>query len=282
MAADTTGTLRHSRRDSKNDEVKRAVLRDCRLSWAARGFYQLLYTLPDGWDFRFSHLVRMSPGGKTQLQGIVLELRIAGALKIEDRRLDAHDAAAKNEELLARGEQPRFRAGNLCGKFWTLVHPDDWAVEFSLDPGRHDTVLLDNFAKRLAAARANKKSTADVHRQPENPPSVKLSSENQPEREFFDLKEYQKEEQRPTPSAVDKFFSGLGLLVENDADQATLGQIFMEFRSRRDFVMNAVASVRARNEKNRPYPSTVLAEARQLKSLEAYNNLLEFDPRYAA
>lgn len=124
----------HGRTDTPTSVVKCSVIRDTRLSFGARGLYQLLHTLPDDWTCNFHHLLAMARGGNTKFQGLVDELKIVGVVNIREFRLSHVDADAKNMAQAGKAEKKQYRAGQLHGHEWTVHHPDDWAREFSLDP----------------------------------------------------------------------------------------------------------------------------------------------------
>ncbi len=91
--------------------IHRALLRDARLSWGARGLFSFLWDLPRGWRPRLSHLVCMAPDGRDAVRSRIKELECLGAIRFEP----------------IRGE-----GGRLCGKRWVLVSPERWAVAASL------------------------------------------------------------------------------------------------------------------------------------------------------
>lgn len=99
------------RRDAETNfsvPQKRAVLRDARISLAARGFFAFLWDLPRDWRIRSGALERITRTGKTRLRSIFRELREVGALEFEPIRLSAEEAAQKNEtangELVISGD----------------------------------------------------------------------------------------------------------------------------------------------------------------------------------
>jgi len=52
---------------------KRALFRDARLSYGARGFFAMMWDFPSNWNYVKAHLVNFSPGGRVQLQGYINE-----------------------------------------------------------------------------------------------------------------------------------------------------------------------------------------------------------------
>lgn len=87
--------------------LARALLREARLSWAARGLFAFLWDLPRGWRPRLAHLVGMGPDGRDAVRARLRELEALGALRIEP----------------IRGE-----GGRVAGKRWVLVAPERWAT----------------------------------------------------------------------------------------------------------------------------------------------------------
>lgn len=87
--------------------LHRALLRDARLSWGARGLFSFLWDLPRGWRPRLAHLVCMAPDGRDAVRSRIKELEGLTAIRFEP----------------IRGE-----GGRLCGKRWVLVSPERWAV----------------------------------------------------------------------------------------------------------------------------------------------------------
>ncbi len=112
--------------------LKRAVLRDARLSWGARGLFSFIWDLPNSWECHKSHLVEMSPGGRSRLNGLISELQAVGAIKIEPRRLSEAEAIAATAAATAKGLEKNYKAGQVLGWRWIIKHPDTWAVESPL------------------------------------------------------------------------------------------------------------------------------------------------------
>ncbi|WP_319241841.1 hypothetical protein [uncultured Propionivibrio sp.] len=109
----------------------RAVLRDGRLSFGARGLFQFLWDLPKGWKPRISHLVTMSGGsGRDALTRFRQELESVGAVIVEPVRLSKEEANERNAENTERLR--KYRAGQVVGTKWILVSPTRWAVEMPL------------------------------------------------------------------------------------------------------------------------------------------------------
>lgn len=91
--------------------LARALLRDSRLSFGARGLFSFLWDMPQGWRANSSHLVSQSPQGKDAVRTLLKELEAVGAM---------------------RDEVIRGAGGKLAGKRWVLASPDRWAVEAPL------------------------------------------------------------------------------------------------------------------------------------------------------
>lgn len=107
--------------------IKRALLRDKRLSFYARGLFAMLWDFPSNWIFYKSYLVQMSPEGKYKLERHIKELKRFGALTIEPKQLTYDEAIEK-----ATSAGKNYRPGQFAGFNWTLHHPDLWAVEAPL------------------------------------------------------------------------------------------------------------------------------------------------------
>ncbi|MHB9100551.1 MAG: hypothetical protein ACYC2E_03405 [Sulfuricella sp.] len=91
--------------------LARALLRDSRLSFAARGLFAFLWDLPCGWKTNSIHLAGMSPQGRDAVRTLLKELEAVGAM---------------------RDEAIRGKGGRLAGRRWVLVTPERWAIEFPL------------------------------------------------------------------------------------------------------------------------------------------------------
>lgn len=102
--------------------LARALLRDARLSWGARGLFAFLWDLPAGWRPNSIHIAKMGPDGRDAVRARLAELEKVGALRIE----------------LIRGE-----GGQLAGKRWVLVAPERWARESPLSGGSTPKTLSD-------------------------------------------------------------------------------------------------------------------------------------------
>lgn len=134
--------------------LKRAVIREIRLSFGARGVFIFLWDFPDGWSFYISHIVNFSPGGVTQLRGYLRELREIGALQIIPRRI------TRNEAISMSSSKKTYKAGQILGQSWVLNHPDKWAIEAPLSkkpPFRFSEV-------RLAERTENPNDSSSTHK----------------------------------------------------------------------------------------------------------------------
>ncbi|MRD73767.1 hypothetical protein GH865_10975 [Rhodocyclus tenuis] len=91
--------------------IARAVLRDSRLSFGARGLFCYLWDLPAGWQPCASHLALMGPDGRDAILSRLAELEEVGAMRIE---------------------RIRNSNGKFAGKRWVLIAADRWAIESPL------------------------------------------------------------------------------------------------------------------------------------------------------
>lgn len=98
--------------------LARALLRDVRLSFGARGLFAFLWDLPGGWRTNSEHLASMSPQGRDAVRTLLKELERVGAMRFEPIR---------NE------------MGRMAGKRWILVSPDRWAIESPLSASKNLT-----------------------------------------------------------------------------------------------------------------------------------------------
>jgi hypothetical protein len=107
--------------------IDRALLREIRLTYGARGLFAMLWDFPSDWVYYSSHIVGMSPTGMTQLKNYLKELRNIGAIDIKAQQLTDEEARALNEE-----SAKCYKAGQIIGKQWVLNNPKLWAIEASL------------------------------------------------------------------------------------------------------------------------------------------------------
>lgn len=91
--------------------IARAVLRDRRLSFGARGLFIFLWDLPVGWRPNVGHLSQMGPERKDAIRSRLRELENVGAIRIEPIKSDD---------------------GKLHGRRWILLNPQKWARISSL------------------------------------------------------------------------------------------------------------------------------------------------------
>jgi hypothetical protein len=103
-------TIRHTNKFERV-VVERALLREQRLTFGARGLFAFLWDLPTGWKICLRHLASMSPQGITAVRSMLRELEKIGALEVLDKR----------------GER-----GRMAGKEWMLFPPETWAKEGNL------------------------------------------------------------------------------------------------------------------------------------------------------
>ena len=91
--------------------LARALLRDARISFGARGLFSFLWDLPAGWRTNTAHLALMSPLKRDGVRTLLKELEAVGAM---------------------RDEAIRGKGGRLAGRRWVLVTPERWAAESPL------------------------------------------------------------------------------------------------------------------------------------------------------
>lgn len=92
--------------------IVRAVVRDERLSFGARGLFVFLADLPERWVINFSDISRRGgPKRRTAVRTLVRELEMVGALEIR---------------------QEKQRNGRFGKTVWSLKNPTIWAQETSL------------------------------------------------------------------------------------------------------------------------------------------------------
>lgn len=98
--------------------LPRALLRDSRLSFGARGLFAFLWDLPKHWSPCLGHLVKMTPEGRDALRARLGELQRVGAVRVE--------AIRENKE------GNKLPGGQIAGRRWVLVSPTRWAIEAPL------------------------------------------------------------------------------------------------------------------------------------------------------
>ncbi len=132
MGADTGSAVVIERRGETKfaKPFPRALIRDGRLSFAARGFFAFLWDMPANWKPRMCHLVKMSAAGRDALLRLRRELEAVGGLTVEVVRLTREEAEEWNAGDPAR-RRP-YRAGQVVGSRWVLMSPEFWAVEMPL------------------------------------------------------------------------------------------------------------------------------------------------------
>ena len=85
----------------------------------------MMWDFPTNWRFIKSHLVKLSPGGKVQLQGYINELKNIGALQILPNKMSINSSLSNQEAGIGKHSK-------LNGWIWRLNHPDKWALEAAL------------------------------------------------------------------------------------------------------------------------------------------------------
>lgn len=91
--------------------IARALLRDARLSFGARGLFAFLWDMPGNWQANAAHLTKQSPAGRDAVVKMLRELEAVGAM---------------------RYEYIRDEAGKMKGTVWVLVSPSKWAIKATL------------------------------------------------------------------------------------------------------------------------------------------------------
>lgn len=86
--------------------LARALFRDSRLSFSARGLFAFLWDLPADWLIRSTWLATRGPDGKDAIRARLAELRAVGAMRIEPIR---------------------SADGKVAGTRWVLISPEKWA-----------------------------------------------------------------------------------------------------------------------------------------------------------
>lgn len=112
--------------------IHRAMLRDVRLSWGARGLFAFLWDLPSGWRPCIAHLVHMGSQGTHAVTALRNELAAVGALEIVTVRHNSKTAADATAGAAVLGTNKVFRQGQVVGTKWRLYSPVLWAIESPL------------------------------------------------------------------------------------------------------------------------------------------------------
>lgn len=232
----------------------RALIRDGRLSFAARGFFQFLWDLPAGWDPRPAHLVKMSGAGREALMRLRRELEAVGGLKVEAVRLTSEEAAERNAKDPDR-RQP-YRAGQVVGSRWVLFSPHLWAREMPLDAD------VDEWRDRETGFPSLGLSGSRSCRQPENQPLRFTDVEGSPRR---------KQQHESTTSAAarrrgdEKIIAGIESWTPSDVDgiKALVAEHGAEHVAEVASGLTPAAGHRA------PYLSAVVSAFQTLASAEA-------------
>jgi hypothetical protein len=92
-------------------QFPRALLRDSRISFGAKGLFVFLWDLPIGWRIRSSHIATIGPQKRDAVRSLLRELEVVGGLRVER----------------VQDELGRFK-----GTRWILRAPHLWAIETSL------------------------------------------------------------------------------------------------------------------------------------------------------
>lgn len=119
--------------------IARAVLRDSRLSFGARGLFIFLWDLPIGWRPRVAHLATMGPERRDAIRSRFSELQRVGAMRIEPLRTDD---------------------GKVAGRQWVMINPGKWAITAPLS---NSTTKTPELVSRKSEDPTVGKSTEKVH-----------------------------------------------------------------------------------------------------------------------
>lgn len=119
--------------------IARAVLRDSRLSFGARGLFIFLWDLPIGWRPRVDHLATMGPERRDAIRNRFSELQRVGAMRIEPLR---------NAD------------GKVAGRRWVMINPGKWAITAPLS---NSTTKTPKLVSRKSENPTVGKSTEKVH-----------------------------------------------------------------------------------------------------------------------
>lgn len=134
--------------------LPRALLRDSRLSWGARGLFAFLWDLPGGWRPNSRHLAVMGPDGRDAVRARLAELVAVGALRFEPI--------------------PAAEGGRFCGKKWVLRAAELWAREAPLAADKTaetapDGQVTEGRISRLSDSPTVGKPTSKVHQREDSP-----------------------------------------------------------------------------------------------------------------
>lgn len=106
-------SIAHEGRERNTVPMRRALVRDARLSWGARGLFVFLWDLPEDWKPNIAHLVKMGITKRDGLRTLMQELQEIGAVRLERVREEG--------------------SGKMVGTRWVIVSPERWAREAPLD-----------------------------------------------------------------------------------------------------------------------------------------------------
>lgn len=233
------------RRDGEKEYAKplaRALLRDARLSWGARGLFAFLWDLPAGWRTNSAHLTTMSPGGRDAVRSFLRELEQVGAIRTE---------------VLREGRR-------LAGKCWVLVAPHLWAQEAPL-----------RCAKTQKAAPAAT-STDSLKTRPSENPTVEKSAPKVLPSEGFATQAAERAQngdsesggaaaasvaQKPNQQQASRLEDLMAPLIKNELDVVNWASLAAEFSQ--DVLREAIQEIVGTGQ--RPYCSTISKRLRKTK-----------------
>lgn len=118
--------------------IARALLRDARLSFGARGLFSFLWDLPDGWQTNIKHLSTMGPQGREAIRSLIRELEAVAAMQ---------DKPIQNEV-----------DGKFAGRQWVLFAPHLWALEFGLSSKKWSDEMKKMQPRGVSGTRSSEKA----------------------------------------------------------------------------------------------------------------------------
>jgi len=213
--------------------IPRALLRDSRLTFGAKGLFVFLWDLPTGWRVRACHLATVGPQGRDAVRGLLRELEEVEAL---------------------RTEPVRAERGRVAGKRWILRSPTLWAVETALSSAKSAP------AKAFTEGRETRLSVNPIFGNSESKGFSKpKNSASSASAEISDSPSSAPKPAGTIRAAADAGFDanyrGSGIHVWNTLDRRKADRL-LDKTDPADLTA-AVAAVEARAEKNEPLPARV-------------------------
>ena len=109
--------------------MHRAVLRDRRLSFAARALFMTVWDFPKNFSVNKNQLSNMTNEKPGHIKSLFKELLKIGGFETKPMRLTKERAAELNKKW--QGKKV-YRAGQVVGQTWLVRHPKNWAIEHNL------------------------------------------------------------------------------------------------------------------------------------------------------